>query len=700
MNASPNNPPSSPETPWSEEESFDEHSAEPIPEAGTEPIFEEEDGAVVSGLANFLESTGSSAGHRLEETGTGLANTLRERGDGLAGRLEQARHRRTARIAEHTASGLANLVEHSASGLAYTVEQAGSGLAYAVDQTGLYDLVERKPSLHSRLGLLACLAGVAGTIMLGQALPMKGVAGVNHTLGFLAFLIAGCLLAATGLAMAAAALVRGETRRALPVAGLVLNSLAVAALAVLAWWPTPDHLVDAARRADAAAVQQALELNVDVNTREKIDFAGINEGATPLTAAAETGEIEIARLLIERGAEVNHRDGRFQTPLFLAVSQGDLAMARFLLEHGADPRVTAKAKSPLYEASIRGHQAMAALLLEYGAPVAPGTPDPFHGALEAGHLEVMRLLWLSGADPDQPDRKGHRPLHRSVHLGLEHFVPPLLAMGADPEAPDAAGRTAIDLAQATEQASILQALSDLGASEIPHVLIGRNMPEALRRLVERGGTDALEHRQLGLDPLQLAAFLGRARIVDLLLELGISPDHRPHAEAPTPLHLAAAGNRQAVLDRLLEAGADPDRVARMPTFTGPPLLAAYLNRHTPIAEELVLRGADPDVPGEHRADRGTALFFAARDGDLAFARWLLAGGADVNAQIPEAELSPLHAAVEGAHPRLVEWLITSGANPDSQEARGLTPLDLARLHRDRHPARYDRILALLTRAAE
>ena len=86
---------------------------------------------------------------------------------------------------------------------------------------------------------------------------------------------------------------------------------------------TPLHL--AASHVDVARllVERGAEVNV-----------GDESGYTPLHAAAASGSAEVARLLLERGADVSARDGRGFTPLHWASALCNVRVARLLLERG------------------------------------------------------------------------------------------------------------------------------------------------------------------------------------------------------------------------------------------------------------------------------------------------------------------------------------------------------------------------------
>ncbi len=90
-------------------------------------------------------------------------------------------------------------------------------------------------------------------------------------------------------------------------------------------------------------------------------------GNTPLHWAAETGRLDLAKLLLEYRADVNAKNQASQTPLYFAARANQIELARFLSARGA--KINARDTSghtPLYEATLRGHKEMVQWLLEQG----------------------------------------------------------------------------------------------------------------------------------------------------------------------------------------------------------------------------------------------------------------------------------------------------------------------------------------------
>ena len=128
-------------------------------------------------------------------------------------------------------------------------------------------------------------------------------------------------------------------------------------------------------------------------------------GRTPLHAAADSGNFEVVRILIEYDpAYINARDMHGWTPLLWA-SEGrnskDGSVVRLLLEHGADIDTQCQdGRTPLHEASYYGALEVARLLLNHSADVEAKRNDgktALQVAADRGHDKVVELLREHGA---------------------------------------------------------------------------------------------------------------------------------------------------------------------------------------------------------------------------------------------------------------------------------------------------------------
>lgn len=129
-------------------------------------------------------------------------------------------------------------------------------------------------------------------------------------------------------------------------------------------WPA---LVFAVNEGRIEAVRALLDHGANKETKMTGDSA--------LQVAAFRGNIAIARLLLERGADVNLRGGEGNTPLKTAAEQGNVELAKLFLDAGAD--------------------------LEYAGGIDGGTALCM--AADRGHPDVVRLLLDRGSDPTTRD---------------------------------------------------------------------------------------------------------------------------------------------------------------------------------------------------------------------------------------------------------------------------------------------------------
>jgi ankyrin repeat protein len=156
---------------------------------------------------------------------------------------------------------------------------------------------------------------------------------------------------------------------------------------------------------------------------------------TPLSEAAAEGNVEMVKLLLDRGARVQcgMDDYHWCYPIHEAAINGNVEVARLLLEKGArvntlggwlqsveDSQAWTDV-SALHQAVSRGHLAMAKFLLEQGAKVnacATNGGTPLHVAAEQGDLPLVKLLISKGADSTIKNKEGETPAQVAQVVGL------------------------------------------------------------------------------------------------------------------------------------------------------------------------------------------------------------------------------------------------------------------------------------------
>ena len=171
------------------------------------------------------------------------------------------------------------------------------------------------------------------------------------------------------------------------------------------------------------------------------------DGSTPTFIACVAGHSETLRLLESRGGHLylpgteTRRYARGITHLHIAASSEKLELARLLLERGADPNATTDyGTTPLSSALNNKEQEVVSLLLDRGALVNPGGPSPLAQALDrSGNKAIVRLLLERGADPNGRDSRGFAGLDYAAGSNNLEAARLLLARGARVDPPEQIG---------------------------------------------------------------------------------------------------------------------------------------------------------------------------------------------------------------------------------------------------------------------
>jgi len=250
-------------------------------------------------------------------------------------------------------------------------------------------------------------------------------------------------------------------------------------------------LLIAARDGQTNAVSAFLDAGGDLNQTSDTDHA------TPLILAIINGHYDLAKVLVDRGADpkLATTDGAtalyavidvqwaphtwYAQPIIAEEHIGYLDLVSSLLDHGADPNATISRKlwfrafandetwfdvegaTPFLRAAIAGDLAAMKLLAEHGANpnLATKSEDtPLMAAAGVGwaaywtqnapysRLDAVKFCLEHGAAVDAHDAKGYAALDGAAFRGDNEMVSYLVAKGADAHAKTKAGDTVADLA--------------------------------------------------------------------------------------------------------------------------------------------------------------------------------------------------------------------------------------------------------------
>ena len=199
----------------------------------------------------------------------------------------------------------------------------------------------------------------------------------------------------------------------------------------------------------------------------------------PLHLAAEAEDLELLASLLRRGA-VPDAEALGLTPLHEAVYRDNVDMARLLLDYGADVNSSTDGRrQPLFLAAWNKKPNMIKLLLDRGAdpdsffPEDP--PTALHLAANNGDVEAMQALLDGGAEVDPRDFDGATPLFRAVGLGHLEAAKLLLQRGANTRMLRLDGLSVVDLAESNSE--MLELLHGEKVFQGPRIRFADQAPE-------------------------------------------------------------------------------------------------------------------------------------------------------------------------------------------------------------------------------
>ena len=287
-------------------------------------------------------------------------------------------------------------------------------------------------------------------------------------------------------------------------------------------------------------------------------LVGRTGGMTALLHAAREGHLEVARVLLDGGADIDQVAGDGASPLAIAALNGQFDTAMLLIERGADPDLATHTDgvSPLF-----------AVLQTQWAFKFTDHPHPrAHDNRATTHMDVLNALLEAGADPNAPIR---------THLWYSDFLRGKLGLNLT-------GATPFWRAALAQDLPAMKALVAHGADpDIPTTWPEPGMREGRQndgRLQEDSGLPMIPEGTPNMYPIHAAAgggymglgaflmnhvpnnFLNTVRY--LVEEHGANVNLRD-SWGYTPLHYASVRGGNDLIEYLVSQGADVGAISRL-----------------------------------------------------------------------------------------------------------------------------------------
>ncbi|MGL9761743.1 MAG: ankyrin repeat domain-containing protein [Wolbachia sp.] len=445
-----------------------------------------------------------------------------------------------------------------------------------------------------------------------------------------------------------------------------------------------------------------LSKGVSINDTDK-------QGYTPLHYAAWRGRLEIAELLVDKGASINAADASTagKKPIHVAAENNSKSIIEFLISKGVNVDEADKnGWAPLHYAAKFDQLEVAKFLIEKGANINAADTStigekPIHVAAENNSKNIIEFLISKGVSVNDTDKDGRTPLYWASWNGRLDVVEYLIGKGADISAKDKDGRNPLDVAKGHQYDNVVEYLqqAELRLNKQLLTAVQDGDFAKVKDLVSRGASlDAANidaQDKDGKTPLHFAAQEGNLDMVQFFLGRGAKIEAKD-IYGWTPLHFAASSDKLDIVKFLFNKNAN---IKARDIYGDTPLhVAAQYSNKLEIVEFLLDKDAN-DI-NDVTNDRSTLLHVAVEGNKLDTVKFLLDRGADIGVKNVHNQ-TPLELAIQKGYtdivkaleqeqlgkelftavrefslPRVKE-LISRGANVDTKNKNGKTPLDVA-----------------------
>ncbi|GAB6027875.1 hypothetical protein CHUAL_002089 [Chamberlinius hualienensis] len=439
-------------------------------------------------------------------------------------------------------------------------------------------------------------------------------------------------------------------------------------------------------------------------------------GETALHLATRRHDIDLVKMFVDYGANVDAQNEDGYTPLHIAAINGDENLIKCLFVVKANPNIPDKLdRTPLHIATERGETGIVELLAEkFKASVHERTKDGstlLHIASLCGHPETALTFLKKGVPLRMPNKAGARCIHTAAQRGHVAVVLALLQKGEDVDAKTNDDFTALHIAVEACKPQVVELLLGYGAQvdlkggknkETPlHIAARIEGGEKCAEMLIKSGAQVNATGENGESAFHIAARHGNLNCINLLLESGaIATSQAKSGESG--LHVAVLNCHYPMVNEIMKflQMTSPDYARTLITLQNklgesPLHYAAKITKnkvHRPDEDKLIVKilmehGGNIDLLTESMKEN--ALHYCARSGNAEVIQEMCSHipptllQATVNRQSKNG-WSPLLVASDCGHLEIVKILLQNQARVDVFDEIGKAALHLAaeRGHKD------------------
>lgn len=324
---------------------------------------------------------------------------------------------------------------------------------------------------------------------------------------------------------------------------MIKKLLIICVLLVASTTISAQEIFDAVKEGNLTKVKELIE-----NNNEVLNARNTNQ-STPLHIAVSVSNIEIAKYLIEKGADLNSTNAYQWTPLFFA-KNGE--MAKLLIDSGANVNSLDNVKwSVLMQTETLD---AAKVLIENGADINYETPNlgstALYSSLWRKKLEIANYLLELGVKIKGPSSTtGVTELKSALQAGCVKYLDRYLELGYSIK------------------------MNVEGGNNLIHYAAESNSVELIKKITELG-IPLDEMNSFGWSPLHIAAYKNNDAAFKFFLEKGLDKNSRT-VNGKSAYNLAKEKNNKEIIDILVSIKADTSGTI-FPSLTG-----EYLGQRKP-----------------------------------------------------------------------------------------------------------------------